>query len=109
MAIHSAKMILVVWGQQCEITVYQKSKSVWIASGDYMGESIQTKGSSERAAAAHWRDAAHYKGNDTAPKPERPQDPSSLPQPRASEPKPAKDRDEIISGDIRIRFVKPEK
>jgi hypothetical protein len=52
-----------VWDKSCEITVYQKSKTVWIAVGDYMGAQIETKGSSQSSAAAHWKDAARYRGN----------------------------------------------
>jgi hypothetical protein len=52
-----------VWDKPHEITVYQRSKTVWIAAGDYMGERIESKGSSQSAAAAHWREAARYKDN----------------------------------------------
>jgi len=47
----------------CEITVYQKSKTVWVAIGEYGGERIETRGVSQRTAAARWREAARYKGN----------------------------------------------
>ena len=47
----------------CEITVVQKSKSVWIASGEYMGKQITVQGRSANNAAAIWRDAAHYRSN----------------------------------------------
>ena len=56
------KHIVKVWDKPHEITVYQKSKSVWIAVGDYMGH-LETKGSSAAAAAKHWQDAARYRGN----------------------------------------------
>lgn len=46
-----------------QISVYQKSKSVWIAVGTYMGERVESKGTSESSAAAHWAAAAKYKGN----------------------------------------------
>jgi hypothetical protein len=46
-----------------EITVYQKSKVVWIAVGEYMGERLETKGNSEGTALERWREAARYKGN----------------------------------------------
>ena len=57
------KVTVIVWGKTIEITVYQKSKSVWIAAGEYLGESFQVKGSSSSSAAAHWQEAAKYKGN----------------------------------------------
>ena len=52
-----------VWGKPEVVTAYQKSKSVWIAVGDYMGERLEAKGSSASSAAKHWREAAQYKGN----------------------------------------------
>jgi len=57
------KQTVRVWDQPQEITVYQKSKSVWVAVGEYMGERVETKGSSASAAAKHWQDAAQYRGN----------------------------------------------
>jgi hypothetical protein len=54
-----------VWEHEdpCEITVVQKSKSVWIASGEYMGKAITVQGRTANNAAAIWRDAAHYRSN----------------------------------------------
>jgi hypothetical protein len=52
-----------VWGKPQIISVYQKSKTIWIAVGTYMGRTIETKGSSASAAAKHWQDAARYHGN----------------------------------------------
>ena len=57
------KTIVRVWDKSYEITVDQRSKTDWIASGEYMGERIQVKGRSERDAAAQWREAARYRGN----------------------------------------------
>ena len=51
-----------VWGQLQKVTVNQKSKSVWVAIGQYMGESIMVKGRSETQAIGLWRDAAKYRG-----------------------------------------------
>ena len=59
----STTITVKVWEKPCEISVYQKSKTVWIAVGEYMGKRIETKGSSPSAAAAHWREAARYRGN----------------------------------------------
>jgi len=59
----SIKDTVIVWGKPWEISVHQKSKTVWIARGVYMEEWIETRGSSRSAAAAHWREAARYKGN----------------------------------------------
>src|SRR5260370_37800020 len=57
------KMRVKVWDKSCEITVYQKSKTVWIAVGDYMGQSIEVKGRSSSSAASLWRETARYRGN----------------------------------------------
>lgn len=52
-----------VWDKPHEVTVYQKSKSVWIAVGEYMGERLEVKGRNESQALSVWREAARYKGN----------------------------------------------
>lgn len=61
MATHMVK----VWeGEEpCEITVVQKSKSVWIAVGHHMGKDVRVQGRSESNAVSKWRDAAHYRSN----------------------------------------------
>ena len=51
-----------VWGKPYVISVYQKSKTRWIARGDYHGEPIEVKGSSLSKATKAWVDAALYKG-----------------------------------------------
>lgn len=57
------KQVVNVWGKPYEITVYQKSKSVWEAVGEYMGETIRTKDRSSSTATKRWQEAAKYKGN----------------------------------------------
>ena len=57
------KLMVKVWDEPHEIDVYQKSKSVWIAVGEYMGERLEVKGRTESQAANNWREAARYKGN----------------------------------------------
>lgn len=52
-----------VWGELHKITVYHKSKSVWVAVGDYMGEQIEVEGSSASSAAKLWMETARYRGN----------------------------------------------
>jgi hypothetical protein len=52
-----------VWGKPHVISVYQKSKSVWVAVGDYKGESIMVEDRSKGAALKRWREVASYKGN----------------------------------------------
>jgi hypothetical protein len=54
---------VVVWGKPYEISVFSKSKTVWIATGDYMGSTLQVQSTSAAAAAKRWQEAASYKGN----------------------------------------------
>jgi hypothetical protein len=52
-----------VAGERCVISIHQRSKTVWLARGDYHGEPIETKGSSSSAAVKAWADAARFRGN----------------------------------------------
>lgn len=52
-----------IWSQSHTVSAYQKSKSVWVAIGDYMGERIETKGSSVNSALTAWKNTATYRGN----------------------------------------------
>jgi hypothetical protein len=52
-----------VWGEAITVEVHQVSKSVWIASGEYMGQRIDTKDRTASSAAKRWREAATYRGN----------------------------------------------
>ena len=54
---------VIVWGKEVRITVERRSKSVWIATGDYMGTTIQVKAATEGAAIKRWRETAEYQGN----------------------------------------------
>jgi hypothetical protein len=54
---------VMVWDKPYAITTYRKSKSVWIASGEYMGKSNSTEGRTEGAAIKRWREWAQYVGN----------------------------------------------
>ena len=51
-----------VWGKSHTVTTYQKTKSVWIVVGEYMGETIQTQDRTEGAAVKRWKERAHSKG-----------------------------------------------
>jgi len=55
--------IVKVWDMPYEISVHQQSKSVWIASGTYMGSQLQVKRPTRGAAMKGWIDAARYAGN----------------------------------------------
>jgi hypothetical protein len=59
----STQRTVVVWGEPQVVSVHRKSKSVWVAVGDYMGDSITVQDRSEGAALKRWREAATYKGN----------------------------------------------
>ncbi|MBB2964733.1 hypothetical protein [Methylobacterium sp. R2-1] len=54
---------VIVWQKPYMISTAQRSKSVWIASGDYEGQSIQTQDRTEGAAIKRWCEAARYRGN----------------------------------------------
>jgi hypothetical protein len=60
-----AKHIVKPWenDEPCEITVEQKSKSVWIAVGQHIGKEVRVQGRTESNVVAKWRDAAHYRSN----------------------------------------------
>lgn len=46
-----------------EITLVKKSKTVWVAVGEYMGKRVEVQGRTANSAASVWRDAAHYRSN----------------------------------------------
>lgn len=52
-----------VYNRTYQVAVYQKSKTVWIAVGEYEGARIEVKGRSEGTALSQWREAARYRGN----------------------------------------------
>ncbi|HUZ34542.1 MAG TPA: hypothetical protein VMV19_20930 [Xanthobacteraceae bacterium] len=54
---------VMVWGKPCEVKVHQKSKSVWIATGEYMDETHSTKDATAGAAIKRWQEWATFKGN----------------------------------------------
>lgn len=52
-----------VWETVVELTVHQRSKSVWIAYGEYLGKSYEGQGRTANAAAASWKERARYATN----------------------------------------------
>lgn len=54
---------VIVWGKPQIVNVVQKSKSVWISSGEYSGEHLYARGRSLGQAILAWRRQAEYKGN----------------------------------------------
>jgi hypothetical protein len=61
--VRTSIFIMEVWGKDHAVRVYQRSKSVWVAVGEYAGEQLRSTGSSASSAASNWREAAHYKGS----------------------------------------------
>jgi hypothetical protein len=59
----SSKLPVKVWGTTQEVDVYQKSKAVWIAVGEYMGQHIEAKGRTQMQAVTSWRKVARGKDN----------------------------------------------
>ena len=51
-----------VWGKPVEVEVYQRSKSVWVAVGIYMGERIEVTDRSRTSALGLWQRTATYRG-----------------------------------------------
>jgi hypothetical protein len=43
------------------VAIRRKSKTVWIATGHYMGQAIEARGRNEDLAASVWRLASHYR------------------------------------------------
>jgi len=58
-----AERIVTVWGKRYTIIVEQKSKSVWVAAGEYKGELHLVKDRTPGAAAKRWVEWATYKDN----------------------------------------------
>jgi hypothetical protein len=58
-----ATVKVTVWGHPYSVSVHQKSKSVWIAAGDYMGETLSVQDRTRSAALTAWKRAATAKGN----------------------------------------------
>ena len=52
-----------VWGKLQTVTLNRSSKSIWIAVGDYRGETIETKASSELSALSGWQRSARERHN----------------------------------------------
>jgi hypothetical protein len=60
--VRAFECIVTVWDEQYRVKVYQKSKTVWIAVGEYRGQTIEVKGRTDTQAVARWQDSARYRG-----------------------------------------------
>jgi hypothetical protein len=47
-----------VWGTSQEIDVHRRSAALWVATGEYMGQWIEARGSTEPEAVKNWRETA---------------------------------------------------
>lgn len=50
-------------GQDVTVTVLQMSKTVWVASGDFEGSTVEVTGSSNANALGRWRKVALRQGD----------------------------------------------
>ena len=57
MAVHSVE----AYPETCQVHVYQRSKTVWVATGTFMGEPLQQTGRSEQSAVNKWKDVAEWR------------------------------------------------
>ena len=57
--------IIHIPGQRCAVEVRQMGKTFWIAIGEYWGEQIRTRGTTERKALKAWRIAISHKYQQT--------------------------------------------
>jgi len=57
--------IIHIPGQRCAVEVRQMGKTIWIAVGEYWGEQIRTRGTTERKALKAWRIAVSHKYQQT--------------------------------------------
>jgi hypothetical protein len=55
--------IIRVWDKPYPVSTYQRSKSVWVASGEFMDESHSSEDRTEGTSIKRWREWARYKGN----------------------------------------------
>jgi hypothetical protein len=58
----AAHVTVTVWGKPHVVSVYQKSKNVWIAAGQCKDEQIQVTDSDYSSAIKRWRETATDRG-----------------------------------------------
>lgn len=52
-----------IWDKVVEISVQQKSKTLWVASGEYLEQSFMFQGRSQSVAAKTWAEAVRDYAN----------------------------------------------
>jgi hypothetical protein len=50
-----------VLGKPYVVAIQRKSKTVWVATGRYMGQDVEARGRNENLAASAWRSASRYR------------------------------------------------
>ena len=59
MRVHHVK----VWGKLQEVTVWQRSKTVFVASGRYLNNPVEVTARTDGQAVKHWIEAARDRGS----------------------------------------------
>ena len=54
---------VLIRGEPCTVGTYRLAENVWVAVGDYDGESIRVQGRSEGATVRRWCTTARSKDN----------------------------------------------
>ena len=54
---------VIVGNARLTVTVYRKSKRVWVAVGDHLGDPLRVQDRSEGAAIKRWCEAATHTGS----------------------------------------------
>jgi hypothetical protein len=60
---NAVKTVTVLGGRH-EIVVYKQKGSLWLASGEFMGQPLQVQAPTRIAAAREWRDVAGFDGHE---------------------------------------------
>jgi hypothetical protein len=55
MMIGSKQITVRVHDENCTVHLYQKSKTIWLADGYYMGTSVEGKGATQSQARDSWK------------------------------------------------------
>lgn len=57
MAVHTVE----AYPETCRVSTYQKSKTVWIATGTFQGEDLRQQARTEQGALKAWKDIAEWR------------------------------------------------
>jgi hypothetical protein len=57
MSVHTVE----AYPETCQVSTYKRGKTVWIATGTFMGEPLQQQGRSEATALRNWKDIAEFR------------------------------------------------